>query len=90
MRDMEASKAVARFRAAGKRESTAVRMVGYAVLVQHGGRESIHRLMDTESAGMLRRAFEVVDVAPGDIIFTDARHPYLEELAPFSTRAQGR
>lgn len=77
---MDAPDAVARFRAAGKREGTALRMVGYAVLIQQGGWELVHRLMDAESAGMLRQGFEDAGIDPGSITFPEGTRPYLEEL----------
>jgi hypothetical protein len=77
---MSAQDAVERFLASGKRASTATRMVGYAVLIQRGGWELIHRLMDPGSAAMLREGFAEAGVDPASIAFPEGPRNYLEEL----------
>jgi hypothetical protein len=72
--------AVERFLSVGKRASTATRMVGYAVLIQRGGWALIHRLLDPESAAMLRQGFAEAGVDPASIDFPDGIRDYLEEL----------
>jgi hypothetical protein len=55
-------------------------MVGYAVLIQRGGWELIHRLMDPGSAAMLRLGFSEADVDPASIAFPESTRDCLEEL----------
>ena len=80
MSAVRAEEAVERLRSTGRREVTARRTVGYAILIQKGGWELIEQLLDPGSAVMLRRAFEEAAVTPDEITFPEGDHAYLEEL----------
>lgn len=77
---MEAEVAVARLDATGRKQSTSVRCVGYAILIQELGWDGVGEQMKEEALRGLRGAFEEAGVDPFEITYPDGGNEYLAEV----------
>jgi hypothetical protein len=77
---VDALEAVEALELTGRKHSTAVRCVGYAILIQELGWDGVEGQMGEKALGGLRHAYREAGLDPLEINYADGQEEYLREV----------